>query len=432
VRILDGGIRRGAFHVSVGSAASRGVSLVSTLLVARLLLPSQFGVVGFAQTTATLISGIGALALPAIVTREVAQRRDGKSVAEQAASVAVMTTLVVVTVALAVIAVFHRSLLPQSLVPGEMPLLLAGVALSAVAQAFNGVLLAFLQGTRSFRGWSRVTLMRAFLVGGATAVFAISGSAGWVVVSTALAEATVSVVLVRRLRLSPMRHRDRATRSALRRLLRLSVAPALAGQSIQGALWFGQFLLAKQPNGLAMVGWFVLASRLAVGISFLPGAVISAAAPYIHSAAEDLQLLRSTARKTFRDVAVVSVGSGLLLVISAPILVVLGEGYSGAVPVVRILALSVPLSAMNSLSGIVAIALRRLAAWAASDVVLAVTYAGLAAVFVPAAGAQALAVVVNFAYATSIAALVLLLLRPSRRPPRPKGIEFAPQDIRGS
>jgi O-antigen/teichoic acid export membrane protein len=401
-RLVD---RFGVLKVVVGSGGGRAAGLVGALVAAWLLGPAQFGVLGFAQATAVMISSFGGLAMPAIVTREVAQQSaDNTLITRSGLRVAWTTTMLVALVLLAVAALGVGITLPEE-ARGSVPLLMAAVVVSAAAQSTNGILLGRLLGIGELATWSTFTAARAIAVGVGSASAALTGSGTWAMVGAALGEAAVGTVYYVRLR----RQSQGDAPSSYRRgwnLLKLSAAPAVAEQGYQGAYWLGQLWLVAQPNGLVLVGWYTLANRLVQGASFLPLSFVNSYASALHRAATAHAHVRATFLKTARLTTMAAIAATVALIVAAAVLGMVSDEYAGAAPTIQVLALCLVFIGWNSLVGDLALATHQIVGWALSDVVLAGVFILAAWLLIPGYGPVGLAVAGVVSYSASVVFLL--------------------------
>lgn len=408
--------RTGVLKVVLGSGGGRAVGMVAALIAAWLLGPAQFGVLGFAQATAVMISSFGGLALPAIVTREVAQKPFEDSMITRSGLRVAWTTTLLVASALLVVALLGIGITLPDEAREAVPLLMAAIVVSAAAQSSNGILLGRLLGTGELAGWSTYTAVRAAAVGTGSALLAVSGSGSAAMAGAALGEVAVAAFYYVRLR----RESAGDPPSSYARgwaLLRLSAAPALAEQGYQGAYWLGQVWLVAQPNGLVLVGWFTLANRLVQGASFLPLSFVNSYAAALHRAAAGRTGLRATFLKTLRLTTMAASAATAALMVAAMVLGRFSDEYSGAATTIQVLSLSLVLIGWNSLVGDLALATHHEVGWAISDLVLAAVFVVAAWALIPAKGPVGLALAAIVSYAVSVVFLVVYVaLRGNRAP----------------
>lgn len=416
--------RRDSFVVALGSGVSRAFGLISTVAIAYLLSAELFGVLAFAQSTAALVAGLGGLALPSVITRDVGQKPESaRGVFLAALSLVVTAVLAVGLLLLLVVTAVGSARLPREAVEIGIPALAMGVLVSALGQGIFSLSVAVVLARRSFRGWVLVNVGQAFCVAVVGTAAATSSSAGVTLVAISLAQlmsgAAAAVFVCRR-------HLSGDSEPLLpvaQRLLLIAVGPGIASQLISSASWVGLALLAAQEDGLVQVAWFSIATRLATGLAFLPSAVVTAHTPSIHLAAPAGRLRLVGTRAMVEALAMGAI-VGLVLVAVAPLVSNLGSSYAGAEWTVRIAALTIPLMAANSLTGIVALARHQHRLWALSDVVLAVALISSAS-FLVSLGSIGLTFAYCLAYTLSIVFLAWGLLLTGGRQTRTRSGKYS-------
>jgi O-antigen/teichoic acid export membrane protein len=394
--------------------------MVGALIAAWLLGPAQFGVLGFAQATAVMISSFGGLALPAIVTREVAQHEGDDTVITRSGLRVAWTTTLLLALILIVVALVGIGVTLPAQASGSTALLLGAIVVSAASQSTNGILLGRLLGRGDLAAWSSFTASRAVAVGAGSALLAVSGNGAVAMAGAALGESVIAVRYYVQLR----RQSRGDAPSSYRRgwaLMKLSAAPAFAEQGYQGAYWLGQLWLVAQPNGLVLVGWYTLANRLVQGASFLPLSFVNSYASALHRAAAAHRGLRDTFTKTARLTSAAAIVATLGLIVAAAVLGQVSDQYAGAVPTIQVLSLSLILIGWNALIGDLALATHHIVLWALSDVVLAVLFIAAAWVFIPHWGPEGLAFAAIVSYGASVVFLGGFIALRGNAAPRGEG-----------
>jgi O-antigen/teichoic acid export membrane protein len=183
----------------------------------------------------------------------------------------------------------------------------------------------------------------------------------------------------------------------------------LASVSLQPALWLGQVLLSRQPDGLQHVGTFAVAMRWHSIALFVPATMGSVMLPM-------LGRLRATgrsmdARALFVRYSALTLGFStatclVLIAFAGPLMGVQGPEYSLASGVLVVLAVATVPVALNNVLGDRALAEGRLALWVWSDLAFAIIVAASAVALVPPLGGIGLA----WAYLAACVATCLVLL----------------------
>ena len=309
---------------------AKALVLATTAVLARLLTPDEFGVVGFATVVVAYLTVLRDLGLGGALT----QRRD--DIEDAADTVFVVNLLLGVLLAL-----FTAILAPWVAGYFEDPRitsLLRVLGLTFVIQSLGTTHLVLLQRDLAFSrklipdvGQSavRMVVSIAAAAGGLGIWALVIGQVAGVAASTALAW----VVL-------PWRPRMRLTRRLLGPLTRFG-APLLGVDIVHAIAGNLDYLIVGKVLGATALGVYTLAYRLPELLLLGVVTVLSRALfPALASVQEDLDRLRSGFLETIRYVqmAVVPVGLGLMVAADPIVRVALGDDWLDVVPVVRILA----------------------------------------------------------------------------------------------
>jgi O-antigen/teichoic acid export membrane protein len=204
----------------------------------------------------------------------------------------------------------------------------------------------------------------------------------------------------------------------VRSLLRVSLPALLASVSLQPALWFGQVLLSRQPDGLGHVGTFAVAMRWHAIALFVPATMGSVLLPM-------LGRLRATGRSMDARALFVKYGALTLafstatclglIAFAAPLMGLQGAEYSLASGVLVVLAVATVPAALNNVLSNRALAEGRLALWVWSDLALSTTLAASAVALVPPLDGIGLAAAYLAAYVATCLVLLPIALAAGHR-----------------
>jgi O-antigen/teichoic acid export membrane protein len=208
----------------------------------------------------------------------------------------------------------------------------------------------------------------------------------------------------------------------VRSLLRVSLPALIASVSLQPALWLGQVLLSRQPDGLQNVGTFAVAMRWHSIALFVPATMGSVLLPM-------LGRLRATGRNMDARALFVRYGALTLafstatclglIAFAAPLMGLQGREYSLASGVLVVLAVATVPAALNNVLGSRALAEGRVALWVWSDLALAAALVASAVVLVPPLDDTGLA----WAYLAAYVASCLVLLPIALAARSPAGVQ---------
>jgi O-antigen/teichoic acid export membrane protein len=407
---------RGGSWALVGTFIGRLANVGALLLAARHLGSGQFGSMSLALSTTLVITSVSALGLPVAAQKLVAEAREVDPVRRDRLIDITLGMTIAVGVVTMIGGVLASTWVAGTVLgqPDIVPLV-AVASILILTTPMTEVLAGLLAALEKFRtlGFFRAahgTLCGALLV---PVLVTASGalSALWALAAAEAIACGLGLWLV-----STARGPRRAARCGYaellietRSLLRVSLPALIASVTLQPALWVGQVLLSRQPDGLAHVGTFAVAMRWHSIALFVPVTMGSVLLPM-------LGRLRATgrtmdARTLFLRygalIVVLSTATCLGLIAFAGTLMGLqGPEYSTASGVLIVLAVATVPVALNSVLSDRALAEGRLALWVGSDLVLAVVLVATAVALVPAFGGIGLA----WSYLAALIATCLVLL----------------------
>ena len=415
-----GGIRRrlvgGASWSVAGAAASRGLGLIGTVLVARLLVPHRFGQLSLIQLAVLLLTSVAGLGLRTAATKRIAETRD---VDRQRAGRQIGFIILMTSVMAAIVAGGY--LLAGQWVASHLLLddrLDAVVALSAgivFATSISSAQLGILTGFEAFRNVALLQTVESLLDCALMVVGVVLGGLAGSVLGWLLGEvitlAMGFILIDRTCVASGVRVCYRVLAAEWDVLWDLGLPMLAAGIAVLVALLLSQRLLAAQSRGLADLAAFNVAYRWELVVVFIPSAVAPIMLPILSS-------LRASGRadqirRIFRlnmtaSVALTLVPAALVMVLGHQLLGLTGHFYSAQTTVLAVLLVTAIPIVVNNVLSQTALSLGAVAAWMVSDLVLAAVLLAVAVALVPGHGATGL----GFAYLAGYVATDVVLAWP--------------------
>ncbi|MBU1227644.1 MAG: lipopolysaccharide biosynthesis protein [Actinobacteria bacterium] len=311
-------------------ASGKVLVLVTLAVLARLLTPSEFGIVGFATLALAYLAVLKDLGLGGALI----QRRDDTEEAAQTVYTLNLILGVVLTAATILAAPLVAGFFDEPLVTPILRVL----SVSFLIEALGSVHLVLLARRLDFRRRLLPDVGRS-LVKGAVAITAASlGMGVWALVWGQLAGVAASSILVRLV--VPWRPRLVIHRNLVRPLLAFGMPLVIV--NIQYAIWSNlDYVVIGRFLGDAALGVYILAYRLPeLLVQSVWRVVAGAAFPFFSSLQHDPELLRRGFLKTIRysQLLVVPLALGLLITAEPTVGAIFGDQWSEAVPVLRILA----------------------------------------------------------------------------------------------
>lgn len=405
------GVARASALIAVSTAGARFISLASALAAAAIIGPRELGSFGFVAATAGVLGALGALGLAPLTTRAVAASTNMDAVrslvwfaAFGCACLLIVTNVLFAASTDPTIGFVHLQALDTSTD-------VIVTAIWSLGLGMNPLLVGVLAGLRDFGAVTGLTATRAVSVALGTIAGARYGGGASATAAGAAAGETVALMLGgallwRRGILRPTRLRV----SEHMGMIGGAAASGAASILIQASLWGAQLLLMKSDHGAEQNGGFLVASRLALVVSFIPNAVSTAVLPHLASVEPGSAVQADLMRRTFLRVVLLAFAVALPLAMAADLTVwVLGSEFRQFSGTAVLMCLTGVVVAINNILGSMAVAGRRIRLWVASDVLLAT---GLVVASVPLVrvwGAFGLAVAHSIGYSLSVVLLCNIL-----------------------
>jgi len=344
---LKSRLARGVTWSTAGSVVCQGSSLVTAIVVARLVGMEAFGRFVLVQSTALMLQGVGGLGLGPATTRLVARLRSrdpqrtgrviGFSLLFTLVSGCVLACLV-----LAMPVSVIRSTLRTDTLDGTMRM--AGII--AFCEMLNRIQADVLIGLESFARMAGVYFVRGVLTLSLATLGAIAFGLPGAVAALAVASlftCMVSQVIVRR----ECKGRGIALtfRGAGSEVGILGTSLFVTGSTLTlvVATWILCVCLARQANGLAEVAIFNAADRWRTAMLFLPSLLAQVSLPlFAHTLAQGhgpayRRLLIGTSCTVL---AATAIPAGILILLGPQVMAGYGDAFAQGKPVLVLLAVT--------------------------------------------------------------------------------------------
>jgi len=328
-RALDRSLLRGVAWTAAAKWASQGLAWLSWLIVARLLSPEDYGLVGMAAIylgLVTLLSEFG-LGTAVLAVRDLSDEQ-----LNQLNGLAVLLGWagVVASCAMAIpLGHFFRA--------PDLPLVVVAMSTTFLIASFKTVPFALLQRDLRFKALALIDVSQTLVLGIAMIGFAVAGFRYWTLVCGAVLGALISTGAVLRLRHLPFA-RPRPT--ALKHAITLSSDVVIAR-----LCWYASanadFLIAGRILGKAALGFYSVGWTLASIPVDRVGALVGQVTPAFFSAVQKNPAgLRRYVLGITEGLALITfpVSLGLALVARDFVLVVLGPKWEATIAPLQVLA----------------------------------------------------------------------------------------------
>ncbi|HEY3194425.1 MAG TPA: lipopolysaccharide biosynthesis protein [Candidatus Dormibacteraeota bacterium] len=328
-RALDHSLVRGVAWTAAAKWASQALAWVSWLIVARLLTPEDYGLVGMAAIylgLVTLLSEFG-LGTAVLAVRELSGAQIGQ-LNGLAVLLGLAGLLASCAVAIPLGRFFHA---PQ------LPLVVVAMSTTFVITSFKTVPLALLQRDLRFKALAFIDLGQALVLAISMVGFAVAGFRYWTLVCGGVLSALISTGAILRLRHAPFGWPQPKS---------LKHAMTLSSDVVISRLgWYvsanTDFLVAGRILGKAALGFYNVAWTLASVPVDKVAALVGQVTPAFFSAVQtDHPAMRRYVLRITEGMALITfpVSLGLALVARDFVLVVLGSKWEGTIAPLRLLA----------------------------------------------------------------------------------------------
>ena len=277
-------ITKSSKWVLAGTVFSKPVQLFTNILVARLLGPASFGVLGLASSLAVTLSLVASLGLGDAIYKYLGEYyRTDRARGTQLASVIVWTATLFTAVFLFLLW-FTRGLWVARLFP---PATSTRIIALCLCQTLGNLLFALLDGTFSglqrFREFTTINVLQAVSVALFALFLAFYGAEGAI---TAYAAGTFASVLwglwkVWQLEAEILKWPGLSAFRNLKTILNFSMPIWIGAFAFAPFVTFTLAFLARHPNGAYQLGVFNTANGLRMLVAVVPGAISIALAPAI-------------------------------------------------------------------------------------------------------------------------------------------------------
>jgi len=398
----------GVFWSMAGAVISRGLMLMASILVARMLGREVYGEFGMIQSTVNMFVVFAGFGLGLTATKHVAEFR--QSDPERAGRIMALSglfTLVAGTLVTVAVFIFAPWLATKTInAPHLAPLLRIG-AFILLINGLNGAQTGALAGFEAFKTIAKVNLgvgLASFplLVGGAYwgglhgAVWALllNMAVNWLLNHLALRKEAVRFGV-------PFAFRGCTCEWPI--LWKFSLPAALGGFMVSPVLWGCNALLVNQPGGYGQMGIFDAANQWRMAVLFIPSMVGKIALPML----SNLNGLDDQVRywKMLKYNIILNGGVGLAIALPIALLAPwimqsYGEGFEEGCWVLVCLVFSAALIAINSVVGQAIASKSKMWVGLLLNLLWGITMVGIAYMFIQKGlGALGLALAYLIAYA---------------------------------
>jgi O-antigen/teichoic acid export membrane protein len=283
---LGSRLARGAFWSLVGAVISRGLGLVASILVARMLGKEGFGELGMIQSTVGMFGTFAGFGLGLTATKHVAEFRE-KDPAKAGRILALSGVVAWVTggVASLALALAAPWLAEHTIAAPQLADELRIGSLLVLLGAVNGAQTGALAGFEAFKRiavvslWAGLANFPCLVVG--CYLYGLPGAVWGLVAALGVNCVLNRWAMVQEARRFSVPLWSSQWRSEVTVLWNFSLPAALAGAAVGPVTWVCSAMLVNQPKGYAEMGIYNAANQWYNAVLFLPGILGQAVLPVL-------------------------------------------------------------------------------------------------------------------------------------------------------
>jgi O-antigen/teichoic acid export membrane protein len=272
-------IAKGTFWSLIGAVGSKALTLVSSIVIARILGKEGYGEVGMVQSTIGLFGVFAGFGLGTASTKYIAEYRTKDP--EKAGRI-LNLTLVVSLISGGIMAIVCLAMSPwlaeNTLNRSDLASLLGASALLLFISTLGGVLFSALSGFESFRAIARINIWQGAVsplvaipcvwfygVQGAIASFTINAAIGLILCTIALRAECKSYRIPQTF--------DTSFLSERYTIWKFSLPAMFAALMVGPAYWICSIILVNQKNGYSEMGIFTVVNQWFMHLLLLPSII---------------------------------------------------------------------------------------------------------------------------------------------------------------
>ncbi len=353
-------LARGAFWSLIGGVGSRVLTLISSIVVARLLGKEGYGEVGMVQSTIGLFGVFAGFGLGSTATKYIAEYRVKDP--EKAGRI-LNLTLVISLISGGIMAIACLVMSPwlaeKTLNRPDLASVLAASSLLLFVSTLGGVQSAALSGFESFRAIARITILQGaaspivaipcvwfYGVQGAIASFTINAAIGLILCTIALRSECKNFRVTKKF--------DRSFWSERFALWKFALPSMFSALMVVPTIWITNTILVNQHGGYGELGLFNVANQWRMLIIFLPGLLTSAMLPVLSETygREDKTDFIHTVTLNLKVTWIVALPLTVLAItLNKPLAMLFGKQFIGAEKMISFLMIACFLSIVNGAVG---------------------------------------------------------------------------------
>jgi O-antigen/teichoic acid export membrane protein len=349
-------IATGAFWSLSGTIISKGLLLLSSIIVARILGAEVYGQAGIIRSTVNMFTAFAGMGIGITATKYIAELK-GSNTTKVLKIVRLSNRITILTGL--ILAIFIILFAQQIGYQINAPHLKQDIQLGALILFFNtlnGVQLGILAGFEDFKSIAKNNLWSGAISFFAQIIFAYI----WGLTGTIIGIGTNFFALWILNKYSVDKHikpfgylpKGETILSEISILWKFSLPAVLSGIMVGPVIWVCNVFLVNQPNGYAQMALFDAANQWRITILFIPGALSQIILPMLSSSAKNMTQHKIIFLKNIKLNTLISVLFFILIVLIYPIITKMyGAGFEKLYLPLITLAFSTVFISINNVIG---------------------------------------------------------------------------------
>lgn len=400
---------KGMFWSLAGSLISKGMGLLSSILVARMIGKSVFGELGVIQNTIGMLGTFAGFGLGLTATKFIAEYRSADP--ERAGRIRGLSSAfawVTGTLASSVLFMFAPWLAKHTLAAPHLADLLRICSLLLFLTSINGAQTGALSGFEAFKTVARINLWSGFanfpLMVGGVYVAGLRGAV-WGMIAAAGVNWLLNHLAIRReCRIAGVPYTYKSCWEERGVLWRFSLPSVMGGVLIGPVMWGASALLVNQPNGYAEMGVYNAVMRIKQVPELVLGMVMAPLLPILSEQFGNRSFgqYNKTLRYAFTLSLLVLVPVSLVQIAVPDVtLMPYGKEFNGNRQVVQWLMIHSILVGLFSPFGTIVASMNRMWFGWAYNMMWSVLYFSCSYLLIPESGAKGLCIAFSIAHLVS-------------------------------
>jgi O-antigen/teichoic acid export membrane protein len=277
-------LANGAIWGGISAVGSRGITVVASFFLARILGQAGFGEYGMVNSAAGMIGSLAGMGIGLTVTKYVAEfKSTDPDKVGRILALSSMVTMVTAVIYCGAFVLLAPWLAEKAMAAPHLSVMLQISAITASLCVVNGVQTSALTGAEAFRTNSYISvgagISQSVMVVGSAWAWGLKGAVIAMAAGMVLTVMATRWVVSREWRRFNIRLHWREARQEWRVLVNFSLPTFLTILFIEPVNWACNAFLANQPNGYAELGIFNAGTQWQGAVQMLPGIVGTAMIP---------------------------------------------------------------------------------------------------------------------------------------------------------